>query len=220
MNQYFAFTNFGFAFDKKKLFENVTIDLDLSKITLLSGFNGSGKTTLCRILSGLNNDYSGSVKFFDRELKELNIIDISKQIVFIKQEPRGNVILTTPDEDLRIWQTAFHLADNDIFIKEREAALESTSMLEMKNTPLWELSNGQLKRVGLSGLLLNTQKYWILDEPLTGLDQKLIDQFLLMLEKHKENGCGALIVSHRTNHFKKIIDIELTIKNKKILEKS
>ena len=42
----------------------------------------------------------------------------------------------------------------------------------------------------------------------------------LMLEKHKENGCGALIVSHRTNHFKKIIDIELTIKNKKILEKS
>lgn len=219
MNSIYKFEKLSFGFTPDHLlFDKVDLTINTNDITLLSGFNGSGKTSFCRILTGLIKDYSGSVTLYDKDLKDHSVIEISSKTIFIKQEPRANVILSTPDEDLKLWQTKFNRKDSDAYKEQRIVALKSTAMEDFADTPLWELSNGQLKRIGLASLDLNPGKFWILDEPLTGLDQKLIDKFIKILMKRKQSGKGALIVSHRINHYKNIIDRTLIIDKKKIME--
>ena len=61
-------------------------------------------------------------------------------------------------------------------------------------------------------------KYWILDEPVTGLGNALIDILLNILQKRKTAGKGALIISHRFEKFEQIVDNWLKIEDKKIID--
>jgi ABC-type Mn2+/Zn2+ transport system ATPase subunit len=210
----------SFSYDGiNMIFEDVNISLPHDKITLLDGVNGSGKTTLCRLLSGLEKEYSGKIILIDNALSSLSTSQVANEVTYIKQEPSANVVATTPYEDMAIWQHKFkHKIDNDV-ISYCEKALKEFNMIPFKDQPFWELSGGQIKRSGLAALLLNYDKYWILDEPVTGLDEKLVDIFVNILQKRKEEGKGALLITHQQQKFKPLIDSFLKIENKKILIK-
>ena len=210
----------SFSYDSiNMIFEDVNISLPHDKITLLDGVNGSGKTTFCRLLSGLEKGYSGKIILIDNTLSSLSTNQVANEIIYVKQEPSANVVAATPDEDLAIWQHKFKLKIGDNFISSREKALIKFNMDSFKDQPFWELSGGQIKRSGLAALLLNYNKYWILDEPVTGLDEKLVDIFVNILQKRKEKGKGALLITHQQKKFKPLIDCFLKIENKKILMK-
>ena len=201
------------------IFEDINISLPHDEITLLDGVNGSGKTTFCRLLSNLEKEYSGKIILIDNTLSSFSISQVANKITYIKQEPSANVVAATPNEDLTIWQHKFKQKISDDSISYREKALKKFNMITFKDQPFWELSGGQIKRSGLAALLLNYDKYWILDEPVTGLDEKLVDIFVNILQKRKEEGKGALLITHQQQKFKPLIDNFLKIENKKILIK-
>ena len=210
----------SFSYDgNNKIFEDINIGLPYDKITLLDGVNGSGKTTFCRLLSGLEKGYSGKIILLDNILSSLSISQVTNEIIYIKQEPSANVVAATPDEDLAIWHHKFKQKIGDDFILIRIEALKAFNIEPFKDQPFWELSGGQIKRSGLAALLLNYDKYWILDEPVTGLDEKLVDIFVNILQKRKEEGKGTLLITHQQKKFKPLIDSFLKIENKKILIK-
>ena len=210
----------SFSYDATKtIFEDVNINLPYDKITLLDGVNGSGKTTFCRLLSGLEMRYSGKIILNNSPLSSLSIRQVANEVIYIKQEPSANVVAATPDEDLDIWQHKFKQKIGDDSISLREKALKKFNMDSYKDQPFWELSGGQIKRSGLAALLLNYDKYWILDEPVTGLDEKIVDVFVSILKERKSKGRGALLITHHQKKFKQLIDSTLEIENKKIIEK-
>ena len=211
----------SFSYDGiNKIFEDINIGLPHDKITLLDGVNGSGKTTFCRLLSGLEKGYSGQIVLNNKILSSLPISQVANEVIYIKQEPSANVVAATPNEDLTIWQHKFKQKIGDDSILIRNKALKEFYMTTFKDQPFWELSGGQIKRSGLAALLLNYDKYWILDEPVTGLDEKLVDIFVNILQKRKEEGKGALLITHQQKKFKPLIDNFLKIENKKIIEKT
>ncbi len=211
--------NLSFSYDEKCLiFENINLQLDTNKITLLNGINGSGKTTFCRLLSGLEKKYKGRISLGYRELSKLSSAEISDKIVYLKQESFANIIAATPSEDIAIWKHKFQNKISHEFEKEQLEALKEYNLEQFKDQPFWEMSGGQIKRVGLAGLLLNMDKYWILDEPVTGLENALIDILINILQKRKTEGKGALIISHRFEKFEQIVDNWLKIKDKKIID--
>jgi len=210
--------NLSFSYDEKCLiFENINLQLDTNKITLLNGINGSGKTTFCRLLSGLEKKYKGRISLGYRELSKLSSAEISDKIVYLKQESFANIIAATPSEDIAIWKHKFLNKISPEFEKEQFEALKQYHLEQFKDQPFWEMSGGQIKRVGLAGLLLNVDKYWILDEPVTGLENALIDILINILQKRKTAGKGALIISHRFEKFEQIVDNCLKIEDKKII---
>ena len=211
--------NLSFSYDEKCLiFENIDLQLDINKITLLAGINGSGKTTFCRLLSGLENNYKGTIFLGNRELSKSSTAEISKKIVYLKQESFANIIAATPFEDIAIWNHKFKEEILPKHKKKQLEALKEYNLGQFKDQPFWEMSGGQIKRVGLAGLLLNIDKYWVLDEPVTGLENALIDILINILQKRKIAGKGALIISHRFEKFEQIVDNWLKIKDKKIIE--
>ncbi|MDP8267635.1 MAG: ABC transporter ATP-binding protein [Candidatus Tenebribacter davisii] len=209
----------SFAYnDQNKIFIDTSFNLSFNEITFLNGANGSGKTTLCRILSGLEKNYTGSLIMNYLEMNTISFSERSKSIIYLKQEPQANVVATTPDEDLAIWQHGFDKDLDESSSILRERVMDKLKIKDLKDQPFWELSGGQIKRIGLAALLIHYDKYWILDEPISGLDTKLTDIFIEILEKRKLLGKGCLIISHKEEQFKNLIDKYYTIKDKSIEE--
>ena len=179
------------------IFTNSSITFQFNDITFLKGANGSGKTTLCRILSGLEKGYTGSIRINDLDLKPVSFSERAKSVIYLKQEPLANIVAATPDEDLFLWQHGFekHLDESSSELRER--VMKRLRIIDLKDKPFWELSGGQIKRIGLAALLINYDKYWILDEPISGLDNTLTRIFIEILEERKALGKGCLIISHK-----------------------
>ncbi len=198
------------------IFINASLELPINEITFLNGSNGSGKTTLCRILSGLEKNYNGTIHFNDLDFKPVSFADRFKSFIYLKQEPLSNVVAATPNEDLTLWQNGFDKQLDGISSELRERVLDRLKIYDLKDKPFWELSGGQIKRIGLAALLINYDKYWILDEPIAGLDATLTKIFIEILEERKALGKGCLIISHKEDYFLNLIDKNYLIKNRKI----
>ena len=198
------------------IFTGASLELTFNEITFLKGANGSGKTTLCRILSGLEKKYTGSIHINDLDFKPVSFIERAKSIIYLKQEPLSNVVAATPDEDLTLWQHGFGKPTEGSSSELRERVMERLKINDLKDKPFWELSGGQVKRIGLAALLINYDKYWILDEPIAGLDDTLVRIFIEILEERKALGKGCLIISHKEEKFLNLIDKNYLIENRKI----
>ncbi|RLC47067.1 MAG: hypothetical protein DRI23_11700 [Candidatus Cloacimonadota bacterium] len=207
--------NFGYY---EPLFSNLNLEIRANQITILQGANGSGKTTFCRLLSGLETKYSGKILINNEPLSNLSAKEISQKLIYLKQEPVANTVAATPNEDLAIWQNQFSRNLNEQYKHEREDVLAELMIGELLYTPFWEMSGGQIKRSAIAALLLSPRKYWILDEPTSGLHQEIVDKLFSIIERRKQNGIGALIITHKIEQFQTISDRILKIENETINE--
>ncbi|MDP8226236.1 MAG: ATP-binding cassette domain-containing protein [Candidatus Celaenobacter polaris] len=216
MKPLFSLRKLSFSYDDKIIFDYIDLDIFRNEVTIISGENGSGKSTLCKILYKMLFADSDSILF---EEKQFSIVDqsyIASKIVFVQEQVQDNLLGSTPDEDLAIWQHKFRKRDNKEFQEERSRILERFRLDTVQHKPLWEFSEGQHKRVVLSGLLLNKHKFWLLDEPLYGLDNEGVNILISIIAQQKLAGTGALIATHRTKAFSLVADKVLEISNRNI----
>ncbi len=116
----------------------------------------------------MQSGYKGKLLFNDLEIAGTDTESIAEEIIYLRQSPSLNLLAATSMLDLGIWQAGFEV--NNIDEAAIEKALNYFDMLNYKDKPVWELSEGQRQRVALAALLLNKQKIWLLDEPAAGLD--------------------------------------------------
>lgn len=190
----------SFSYRNTPIFKDLDLSIPGSEVCILMGANGSGKTTFCRILSGLENTYSGSIEK-DIELR------------FLQQFAESNLLAATPLFDLAVWKKNFSADIEEKEINIFRKCLKWFNMEDFAEQPVWELSGGQQQRVALSALLLNQSHFWLLDEPAAGLDKLQQDNLIKLIEDHREKGYGALIVTHRISLFKSIADNIYEIKD-------
>lgn len=214
MINFLELSDFSFGYTaRKQIFTSVNLSIRQQEAVLLTGPNGSGKTSFCRLLTGLNRNYTGSAQLQDRQISSLKITAIMKQLCYLRQEPQVNLIGSTSRQDLHIWQDKFRPVRDNSKEEAILIALRKMSLEQLADEPVWELSQGQLKRAGLAGLLLNPEKFWILDEPTAALDTDGINLLLAILNSRVQNQQGFLIVSHRPEIFKMTVTRKLAIEN-------
>ena len=75
---------------KEKLITYPDFEIGYGDFVLVKGSSGTGKSSLLNILGLIKKDYEGNIKFFDREIKDLNDKEtseyLSKNICYILQE--------------------------------------------------------------------------------------------------------------------------------------
>ena len=196
--------NLSFSFPDKALFEGLNIELPENEICILKGANGSGKTTLCMIISGLETEFSGNIEKPDN-------------LLYLQQFAEANLLAATPLKALAAWEHHFGSQIPDNLRDKLMYALEWFGIKDAAEQPVWELSGGQQQRVALSALLLKNDYYWIMDEPAAGLDSAMQNRLINLIENHKSQGRGALIVTHRLALFNNSADRIFEIKDKTCL---
>ena len=75
-------------------------------------------------------------------------------------------------------------------------ALVQVGLDKRRHLPARRLSAGQRRRIGLARLVLDSAPLWLLDEPLTALDDDGQRIFSALLQRHLGRGGLALLATH------------------------
>lgn len=163
-----------------RVLNDLNLQMDDGKITVILGKSGCGKTTFLRIVSGLEKADGGDIKF--RE-------DVKIGMVF--QEPRLMPWLT-------VWKNiTFGMKKKEIDAKRIRQLVEMTSLAGFEGAYPSQLSGGMQQRAALARALAYDPSLILMDEPFAALDyftRKTMQEELLRI--HKVNEMGVIFVTH------------------------
>ena len=177
----------------KKIFENINLSLSPGNITILKGKNGSGKTTLLKTILNLLEPSFGSIYWKGKLLKK-NLYDFYNHVTYIADTTSSLRKLTIKD-NINIWKKFFISNINDAQI---ETALQTLKLDNYFNKKVGTLSFGETKKLEFLRLIIENKKVWILDEPLSNLDEDSIELMKQTFEDHC-NKEGSIIFSSHQN---------------------
>ena len=166
------------------IFEGLNFTLDPGELMELRGANGAGKSSLLRLVAGLNQSPSGSLKL-EQAHDETSVAENSHYI----GHADANKSALTLRQNLSFW--AAFLGNGDV-----DKGLAAFDLASIADDPARLLSSGQKRRLSLSRLATVERTLWLLDEPTVGLDQNSTDKLNDLLKKHLANGGMAIIATH------------------------
>jgi cobalt/nickel transport system ATP-binding protein len=192
-------TNLSFGYVGAPLLEDITFNIDKGEVVVLCGPNGAGKTTLLKLFSGILNPARGEIFLSGMPLNRENRNDAFRHVGILAQDPNDQLFCTHVSEDIAY-------GPKNLGLDEREVArLVKTSMELMEvehlaHRPIHRLSYGEMKRVGLAGIIALRPPLILLDEPTSSLDPAS-GQHLVRLLKHlnSHHGYTFVIVTHDIN---------------------
>ena len=188
----------------KKIFENINLSLAPGNITILKGKNGSGKTTLLKSILNLIEPSFGSI-FWKGKLLKRNLYDFYNHATYIADTTSSLRKLTIKD-NVNIWKKFFISNINDAQI---ETALKTLKLDNYLNKKVGTLSFGETKKLEFLRLIIENKKVWILDEPLSNLDEDSIELMKQTFEDHSSKEGSIIFSSHQNPGIYVTEEIEL-----------
>ncbi len=188
----------------KKIFENINLSLTPGNITILKGKNGSGKTTLLKAILNLIEPSFGSI-FWKGKLLKRNLYDFYNHATYIADTTSSLRKLTIKD-NVNIWKKFFISNINDAQI---ETALKTLKLDNYLNKKVATLSFGETKKLEFLRLIIENKKVWILDEPLSNLDEDSIELMKQTFEDHSSKEGSIIFSSHQNPGIYVTEEIEL-----------
>ena len=206
-------------YGKKRVVENVSVNIQRGQITSFIGPNGAGKSTLLSMVSRLLDADTGDVLIDQTNSKKMKSNDFSKRVSILKQSNYMNVRLTIRElvSFGRFPYSKGRLNDEDE--KMVDQALEYMNLKDMEDTYLDELSGGQRQRAFIAMVIAQDTDYVLLDEPLNNLDMKHSVQIMKILRRLvDELGKTVVIVLHDINFASVYSDRIVALKNGKVVK--
>ena len=176
----------------KKIFENINFSIASGCITILKGKNGSGKTTLLKAMLNIIEPSAGSVYWKGKILKK-NLNDFYNNVTYIADSSSSLVKLTV-NENINIWKKIFISNINSSQIQTALITLKLENYLDQK---VGTLSLGERKKLEFLRLIIENKKLWILDEPLSSLDDDSIELMKQTFEDHCSKEGSIIFSSHQ-----------------------
>lgn len=173
-----AIKNFHKSYGKNIILDNLNLQLANGHILGFVGKNGAGKSTLFRCIAGLES-YEGSITFKHKNDKY--------KIGFLETTPHVLTKITG-------WEYLQLLCNS------RNIKLERSEKVNLFELPLKSYaenySTGMLKKLAITGLLLQKNEIFILDEPFSGLDLESNIMLIAIIKTLKSKQKTVLISSH------------------------
>ena len=156
--------NVSYRNGSEVILDNISFEIDRGDFLGIIGPNGAGKTTLFKCLLGLNKEYTGNIRLFDKDIRN-HAKEIYKKIGYIPQsnsfDPR---FPATVKEIIQLGSVGGKAFDE----KKVKELIELTGITEYLNKRIGDLSGGQQQRVMITKALIHDPELLILDEPDTG----------------------------------------------------
>ena len=163
------------------LFENLSFAVESGQLWLIRGANGSGKTSLLRILAGLSPVEEGELVWSGER----------EPVLWVGHRVAVSAGLTAREN------LEFMAALEGDDAGAADAALEAVGLGSFSETRAGRLSEGQVRRIALARLASSTRRLWLLDEPLTSLDETSTRWFEAQLLRQLERGGAVVMATHR-----------------------
>ncbi len=188
--------NISINYGKTIVLDNIDLSIKQGDFLAILGPNGGGKTTLLKIILGVIEPTSGTVKLFgDVPEKKRHLTGYVPQNAFIDY-----------DFPITVWETvllgrlsgkSFIRKYSDLDQQMVKDALEKVEMIDYADYQIGRLSGGQRQRVTIARALVSDPELLLLDEPTSNLDKHMQEKIYNILnELNKE--ITIVIVTHDT----------------------
>lgn len=189
--------NLCIEYDGKKALNDISLNFDEGRLTVLTAPNGGGKSTLLKAAAGLQEMKSGSIRIDGREIGDWSRTELARKVAYMSQNRN------TPNIQAKkmVLHGRFpYLSYPRKYRKEDyEAAAEAlrqTDAEELANRFVPELSGGQRQRIYLAMTLAQGTDAIFLDEPLNFLDVKHQTELLKLARRLADEGKTVVLVIH------------------------
>lgn len=185
-------------YSDKQVLDIDNLCIEKGKITGLIGPNGSGKTTLLRIISGLDSDFTGTVKYDDYLLDK----DIYKKMTLVTQKPYlfKRRVYENIEYPLKVRRVNKKLRKEKV-----EEIMARFEIEDLRNKKGHLLSGGESQKVSLARALIFEPELLLLDEPTSNIDPvsiKIMEREILNF--NRETKGTVLIVTHNIEQAKRL----------------
>lgn len=194
------------AFGEKQVLRGLTASIPVDRMTFVVGRSGQGKSVLCRLAVGLLRADRGEIRLFDEPvttLPERALRRLRRKAPYLVQGP---ALL-----DWRTVRANVALAREDATDEDVRRALERVGLGEVGDALPPALGPGVKKRVAIARALILSPRYLLLDEPTTGLDRLAAAQVNEVLASLRQQGLGALVITHDYASMRALADDVLLI---------
>jgi phospholipid/cholesterol/gamma-HCH transport system ATP-binding protein len=197
------------SFDRQAVLNGVNLEVGPGESVAILGRSGTGKSVLLKLIVGLQEPDSGSIRIHGQEIVGLGLDqlnEIRKKIGFLFQYSALYDSLTV--EENVTFQLKRHSAMSANERRERALQLLSSVGMEkdLKKMPA-QISGGMQKRVGLARALALAPDILLFDEPTAGLDPitaREIDELILQLQE--EHKIASIVVTHDVHGAQTVAD--------------
>ncbi len=208
------------VFGRRKVFDQLDMDIPRGRISAIMGASGTGKTTLLRHITGQMHGDAGEI-LLDGE----NVATMPRERLFKVREGIGY-----------LFQNSALLTDYDVFenvafplrqhTRLPEILIRNVVLLKLQAVGLrgaarlmpGALSGGMQRRVALARAIVFDPKLILYDEPFVGLDPVALNQILLLIGTlNRTLGITSVLVAHEFAAVKRVADQVLLLANGKVV---
>ena len=193
------------TFSKRKVVDNVSVEIKMGEIVGLLGPNGAGKSTTFYMIVGRILPDSGTVSLGDADISLLPMFERSRTgLGYLPQEASVFRNLTVAQNlDLVLEESGFCRADRDAKVA---SLLNDYGLKHIENILGVSLSGGERRRVEIARCLALEPSFILLDEPFSGIDPIAVADLQSIIKNLKERGYGVLLTDHNVRETLSITD--------------
>ena len=216
--------NLSKQYDDLKVLDQIDLEIESNKTTVIIGPSGSGKTTLLRCLNLLAVPDIGEINLngvfltFEKNLpvQKKNILDFRKKTGMVFQSFNLFTHRTVIENIIEGPVTVLKKKKAEAY-EEGMTLLKKVGLHEKANQYPRQLSGGQQQRVAIARALAMKPEVLLFDEPTSALDPELEIEVLEIIRKLAKEHYTIVIVTHKMGFAKEVGDKIIFLENGKIL---
>lgn len=200
------------VYNKKRVVDGLTLNVEAGQIYGFLGPNGAGKTTTIKMITGLIKKDAGDIVI--NGIDAVKNHDVAMNYVGAIVEVPSFYEYMSGMENLKLYARLRNIKKEQILKIVKLVKLENKIYEKVKKYSL-----GMKQRLGLAVSLLHSPKLLILDEPTNGLDPEGIRELRELLKKiaHEDN-VAVFVSSHLLSEMQLMCDKVAIINNGKIVK--
>ena len=191
--------NLSYAYESDRTLTDVSLTINKGEVVVLCGPNGAGKTTLLRLFAGVLTPNGGDIYLCGHKLDRKSRNDAFHYAGILYQDPNDQLFCTHVREDIAYGPTNLGLVEQEV-ARLVDTAMELMEVSHLARRPIHRLSHGEMKRVGLAGLIAMRPPLLLLDEPSASLDPAAAHHLVQLIKHlHSHHGYTLVVVTHDIN---------------------
>ncbi len=204
------------SFGRKEAVKDISLSVTEGEIVGLLGPNGAGKTTTFEMIVGFLRPDGGKILLAEKDISTLPVWKRAREgLLYLPQEISLFNKLTV-EENIHIILEEYY-KDR----KEKEEIchryLKKVGLFDLRKHIAGTLSGGEKRRLEIGRCLTLNPKFFLLDEPFSGIDPKTVYELQDTIAELKKENIGILLTDHNVREALRITDRAYLINKGEIL---
>ena len=203
-NPIFEVKDLSKSFDGRPVLKKLSLKVFPGECVGILGPNGCGKTTLFSMCIGEQASDNGKIILKNRSIEQIPIHLRAKEGLGYLPQQRSVFDMSVYDNIMGIAQISISEIEKQKSITEK--LLDEFNLQHLRSLNASVLSGGEIRRLMMARVMINSPKIVLLDEPLAALDPLVIQDIQKYILKIQSSGTAILVTDHNVKNLFDITD--------------